>query len=130
MNVPKNSDPKYFVYAETLLNKRKSVDKNRFFKQLKRSQIDETDNRLFPTNSWSVKASQLKLMVKSSFMKIFWLAMHFDSCVKEAAEKSNTEKMLTDITWKDLIARVFKIHQPARQYPYFMQYYRGRRNSI
>ena len=55
--------------------------------------------------------------------------MHFDSCVKEAAEKSNTEKMLTDITWKDLIARVFKI-QPARLYPYFMQYYRGRRNSI
>lgn len=50
MNVPKNFDPKYFVYAETLLNKRKSVDKNRFFKQLKRSQIDETDNRLFTTN--------------------------------------------------------------------------------
>lgn len=71
MNVPKNFDPKYFVYAETLLNKRKSVDKNRFFKQLKRSQIDETDNRLFTTNSWSVKASQLKLMVKSSFIKIF-----------------------------------------------------------
>lgn len=46
--------------------------------------------------------------------------MHFDSCVTEAAAKSNTEKRLTDITWKDLIARVFKIHQSARLSSYLM----------
>ena len=39
------------------------------------------------------------------------LTCNADSRVKEAAEKRNNEKMLTDIKGKDLIAREFKTHE-------------------
>ena len=39
------------------------------------------------------------------------LTYNADSRFKEAAEKRNDEKRLTDITGKDLIAREFKTHE-------------------
>ena len=80
MNVPEKLDwtcfvhpecYKKFVYAETLPKKRKYENKNRSSKQLKTSKNDETDNRLFPNHCMILKAFQLKLMVRSSLLKIF-----------------------------------------------------------
>ena len=55
---------KKFACAKTLLKKWKSDDENRSSKQLKTSKNEETI-------AWSAKGSQLKLMVKNSWLKIF-----------------------------------------------------------
>ena len=77
---------KKFVYAETLLKKRKSEDQNQFSKQLKTS---KNEDQLAKNN----------------------LTYNADCRVKEAMEKI----MLMDITGKDLIAREFQTHEKCYQ---------------
>lgn len=73
MKVPEKLDQKNVVHpecykkfacAKTLLKKWKSDDENQSSKQLKTSKNEETI-------AWSAKGSQLKLMVKNSWLKIF-----------------------------------------------------------
>ena len=105
MNVPEKLDciqnaTKKFVYAEAW--KRKSEDKNRSSKRLITSKNDETINRLFPNHCMIWKSISIKVNGKKQLAKTI-LTYHAESRVKEAAEKRNDEKMLTDIKGKDLI---------------------------
>ena len=82
-----------------------------------------------PIIAWSVKASQLKLTVKSSLIKIFVTYKTYP-LVKEAVEKPNDEKMLTDITGKNLGTTYFKTR--AKCYQDYSVFYmkKNHRNQV
>ena len=61
---------------------------------------------LFPNHCMICKSISIKANGKKQFAKNT-LTHIVDFCVKDAAEKCNDEKMLTDITGKDLIAKEF-----------------------
>ena len=69
---------------------------------------------LFPNHCMICKSISIKANGKKQFAKNT-LTHIVDFCVKDAVEKCNDEKMLTDITGKDLIAKEFKKYEKCYQ---------------